>query len=312
MFASVLAAAALTHSEMIERMNAPSATRADGLVFVSGFCPREVREEYQAAVASFFGGVCRTLYESTREKSRTFRNPGIVVVLGEGDNTNSTAVVCEVRRRGADTRYLQVFIESPGTADADAMRTAAARGWFLAVRGEDPGDEGAARALRRADPRLRRQDDREEMRRWLEGGKVDGDDEAFLARMRTVTEPGAASTDDVLVFASRLVLVPDLCISPFAGKYHACAFPDAIGLVPKDPRLRLVAFRKASEIVVFGGGRGPAMMAAAQAYSEFLMELGRYTKTPDELRKMLDAADALLKAAFDAAKAHENEDATTT
>ena len=44
------------------------------------------------------------------------------------------------------------------------------------------------------------------------------------------------------------------------------------------------------------------LLAAADAYSVFLRELAAYRKTPDELGALLDAAEAKLAAAFDAAR----------
>ena len=69
-----------------------------------------------------------------------------------------------------------------------------------------------------------------------------------------------------------------------------------------DPAVRFAAYAKSAETVIFGGGRGASLYAAAIAYSAFLRELAAWNKPKEELLEMLKSADGLLQKAFDESK----------
>jgi hypothetical protein len=140
-------------------------------------------------------------------------------------------------------------------------------------------------------------DERAELARWRERGEsAQGrDDEFYLKELRKVADPGNASREDVMVFASRLMLYPPYYDLPFAGRYTGCTFREAIALSRLDPVVRLVALQKSREVLVFGAGRGDAMTATAKAYSVFLVELARGKLSDADLETMLTAADEMLK-----------------
>lgn len=306
---AAILAAALTQEEIVERMKAPPATRLDGLVQVTGFCPAKVREEFQTPIAIFVSDVCERMYRYTHDVRRRFKSPGVVVMLGEGD-TENTNVVSTVQRRDEETFYTRIWLESPAAADISALRRATVKAYYLAVRGETIDDDAAEAAMRAADPGLRRADERAEMRLWMEGVKTSHDDEYFLALRRKISSLGHASPEDVLVFASRLMLFPETFSSPFCGKYRSCTFAEAVGLAARDARIRFLALAKETEVMAFGGGRGDELLSAASAYAAFLHELAMYKKPPEELLAMLYDAEAKLKAAYDKAEyddAHQDE-----
>ena len=211
---------ALTRAEIIERFRAPPVTKVEGLVQVFADCPADMRREYQLPVAGFVASVCRMLYSARMERPRRFTEPGIVVHIGDV-RTNDASVAFRPAVRPGGDRFARIMVPSPGYADMERLRMLTARAFLLAVDGRDPGDGGAVAALREADPELRVQDDRAELAAWRERGEyADGmDDEGYLKMLRRVMTPGRASREDVLVFASRLMLYPPWHAMPFCGKY---------------------------------------------------------------------------------------------
>ena len=119
--------------------------------------------------------------------------------------------------------------------------------------------------------------------------------------MRRILRPGIAFPRDVLVFASRLYLYPPQHDLRFAGRYDCLSFREAIAFVASEPTIRPLALVKAREMPVFGGGRGAALSAAADAYMRFLLELAKGEKDANGLARMLDDADTLLNIAFEEA-----------
>lgn len=299
--AAVLAAA-LTRAEMIDRMRAAPVGAANGLVSVIGDCPKEMRREFQRPIARFADGVCRTLYGG--EEPRRFDEPGIVIYIGDVQ-TNVTDVAVKERVSVTGTRYTQIRVPAPAYADLDRLRLEVARAFLLSVKGEKADDAAVVKALRAADPELRAADTEAELQDWLAGRPVEGDDEKFLSIMRTVQIPGRASTADVLRYASRLMLYSPSYHAPFCGRYDGCTFREAIDMAKSDPRVRIQAFLKVTDVVAFASGRGEALAAAATAYSDFLRALAVNKKGREELVGMLDEADARLDAAFDEARRRE-------
>ena len=116
--------------------------------------------------------------------------------------------------------------------------------------------------------------------------------------MRKVIRPGFASPRDVLLFASRLYFYPPQHDLRFADGRDCASFREAVALAGRDPAIRAMALTKAQEIFVFGGGRGNALGAAADAYVCFLVELAAGKRDETDLYVLLSAADALLESAF--------------
>jgi hypothetical protein len=287
---------ALTRAELIERFRTPPVTQVEGLVQVYADCPSDMRREYQLPVASYVADICKKLYSAGYAGRRRFMDPGIVVHLGSV-RTNDTAVVVATDVRPNGDRFMRITLPAPGFADMNALCLAVVRGFSLSVMGEEIDDERASRLLRMADPAARRAEERGELARWRERGEfAEGrDDEYYLKSLRKVSDPGTASTQDVLVFASRLMLYPPYYALPFGGRFAGCTFSEAIELSKVDPVVRFAAARKINEILLFGGGRGERMTAAAEAYAEFLKELARGEMSSEELWKMLSEADEKLK-----------------
>lgn len=294
-FAAILVLA-LTRAELIERFRTPPVTQVEGLVQVYADCPADMRREYQVPVARYAADICRRLYQARAAPHRRFDDPGIIVHIG-AVRTNIADVVVSTDTRANGDRFMRIKLPAPGYSDMDALRLAIVRGFYLALRGEELDDAGAALALRSTDPALRLEDERAELKRWRElGVAAEGhDDEYYLKQLRKVSNPGHASREDVAVFASRLMLYPPYYSLPFCGRFTGCTFRDAIELSKTDPVVRLAAVKKSRELLVFGGGRGDRMTAAAQAYSDFLVELARGKISAEELGTMLSEADDKLK-----------------
>ena len=281
---------AITRAELVERFRTPPITQVEGLVQVYADCPKDMRREYQMPVAGFVADVCRKLYHARLAEHRRFDEPGIVVHLGSvRTNVADVVVATDVRRNGA--KFMRISVPAPGFADMEALRLAVVRGFCLALNGEEVDDARARRLLRFADPELRLADDRAELARWREQGEfAEGrDDEYYLNVLRKIIEPGNASRQDVLLFASRLMLYPPYYDLPFCGRYTGCTFREAIALSKEDPVVRFVAARKVNEVLLFGGGRGARMTAASEAYADFLKELAKGEKSVEELEAMLAA-----------------------
>jgi len=300
--AAILLAAALTRSELIERMRAAPLTRVDGLVQVIADCPADMRREFQVPVAGFVSGVCNSLYAGTpRVPRRRFQEPGIVVYIGE-ERTNRTDVVVRTHKRQDGSRFTRMYIPAPGYADMRTLRRETAKAFFLAVQGEEIDDDAAERAIRDADPELKKAYRLEQLRRWQNGEPAEGTDEDFIKLSRVILTPGVAEPEDVMRFAGRLMLYPATYAHPFCGKFTSCTFAEAIDRAKEDPCLRFAAYAKAPEVALFGGGRSEELGAAANAYVLFLRDLAAYTKSKEELKDMLDAADEKLNIALEEAR----------
>lgn len=304
---------ALTRAEIIERFKAPAITKVNGLVQVFADCPKDMRGEYQMPVADFAAGICRKLEAKEGMKSPRFAEPGIVVYIGE-ERTNRVDVIAKVQKRGNDAKFTRIYLPAPEYSDVERFRLEVAKAFYLAVANKEIDDDAAREAIIACDPMLKVNDEYERLAEWIRGSGAHElfkgrnpmrVDEEYLKLFRTVIQPGVARRDDVLRFASRLRLHPKTFDSPIAGRYHDCSFADAIDLVDVDPRIRLFAYDKAPFVVAYGGGRSQELADAAVAYSEFLFELVRMTKSKDELREQLDAADTLLNIALERAREEE-------
>lgn len=287
---------ALTRAEILQRMRAPVIRQADGLVKVYAHCPEDMRREFQQPVARFAADTVGALYSSLAMRPVRFERALIQLYVGDV-RTNDTAVISRVRDT-ASGKLTDIYIFSPGYADLSRLRLEIVKAFFRAVKKEEVDDAAARRAYRRADPRVRVADERAGLERWLAGKPPEegdsADDEEYLALMRKVLEPGRASRRDVLIYASRLFLYPRTFDAPFLGRFHSVSFRDAVKLAKDDPEIRFAAYAKSGEMIVFGGGRGEKMAEASRMYWKFLLDLAAYTKSTDELLRLLDAADAKL------------------
>lgn len=301
-------------AEIMDRLRAPAITKVSGLVRVYADCPADMRSEFQSQIAGFAAAICRALYSHFNMQPRRFAEPGIAIHVC-GGRTNDARVVSSVRKRADGARFLRIKLPSPGYSDLEAFRTETARGFMLAVRGEDMAADAVRELLLEADPEMRRRIRYGEIAAWLRGEKpedgfADGAgqeayDERMLKLCRSVLAPGDARPEDVLRFASRLFLYPNSFDKPFCGAYHCCTFAEAARLKDEDPRIRFAAFAKASQVPLYGGGRGEDLAAAADAYSAFLLAVAQGEAEPDELKKMLDEADLKLNQAYEkACEAH--------
>lgn len=309
MLLAAIVVMALTRAEIVQRMRAPVVTQSDGMVKVYADCPEDMRREYQGPVAGFVADTVDTLYRSLAMKPLRFESPGLIVHVGDV-RTNVSDVVSRVSTNGARV-VTRIYLKSPGYADIGRLRVEVARAFYRSVKGQEISPAAASKALRRADPRLRISDERSRLESWLAtGGFGDEDekadvqkrDEEALALMRKILEPGVPSRRDVITFASRLFIYPRTFDEKFVGGSDCVSFRDAVKLARKDPRVRFLAFFKANELPVWGGGRGDGLRDAADAYVEFLRELAKFEKGEDELLRMLDEADERLKAVFSSVK----------
>ena len=307
---------ALTRAEIIERFRAAPMTVESGLVQVIANCPSEMRREYQMPIATFVSNICRELYSAPGESQKVFSEPGIIVYIGDG-LTNDSSVVARRFERGDGSKFTRIFLPSPGFSDIGRMRIETAKAYAFAVKGEVLDDAAAVKLLRKANPVLRAEDKEAEIEKIERGEVVGVDDEEYLKMCRTVSMPNFesetdtvhASEADVKRFSARLYLYPAVYSEPFCGKYDSCSFAEAIDLSAEDLRIRLQAMKKATEMLVYGGGRGEAMSEAAKAYSQFLLELAAYKKTPDELKALLADADAKLAKVLEEARKIKKGDA---
>ena len=291
---------ALTRAEIIERFKSPVITQADGFVQVFANCPEDMRREYQLPIARFAADTVRMLYGGLKMRPIRYRKPGLVIHVGDV-RTNRTDVIARVSTN--DQRVVsRLYVPSPGFADLDRLRTEVIRAFYRSVERVELSDAEAVAAYRRADPALRVADGRRRLELWLNGEGDLKDDEEGLRLMRKVFEPGRASRRDVLIFASRLYLYPPWFDVLFAGRFHSLSFREALRFAATDPYVRLAAAAKANDLPVLGGGRSEELTAAALAYREFLLELGRGEKSDAELKALLDEADEKLNMAFEKAQ----------
>ena len=294
---------ALSRAEIIARFKAPAVTQAEGMVRVYADCPEDMRREFQMPVASFAAETVKTLRRGLSLRSERCATPGIVICIGDV-RTNDATVVARVVTNGADV-VSRIYVRAPGYADIERLRVEVVKGFYRRVRRVELSDEEAVAAYRSADPELRVADERRRLEEWLATGRGVADDEEALGLLRRILRPGVASPRDVLVFASRLYLYPPQYDLRFIGRYDCLSFREAVSFAAAEPTIRLLALAKASEVPVFGGGRGAAMTAAADAYMRFLLELAKGEKNADGLLRMLDEADALLNVAFEEAVKRE-------
>jgi len=286
---------ALTREEIIERFRASPVVQVEGLVQVIPDCSAEMRRKYQLLVAGRAAGACRALYASEMKKPQRFAEPGIVIHIGDSTN-RITNVVVRVQERGDGTRYTRIGLPAPGHSDQRALAVAIAQAYFLSVHGKTVDGDQAWRALMSSDPELRVAEACGKLADWSQRGVyAEGmDDEDYLKLSRKVLMPGRLTKHELSNFASRLCLYPLLYDAPFAGKYTSIDFETAVKLRKKDLTVRFAAFVKAKQVLIFGAGRGEDLQAAAEAYSEFLTELGRDEKTDGELLALLDTANGKL------------------
>jgi hypothetical protein len=290
---------ALTRAEIIERMRAPVVTRADGLVKVYASCPEDVRREFQSPVARFAADTVSLMYRSQSIRPRRFSGGEIVIHLGD-TRTNDTRVIARVRR-GAGRPVSRIYLENPATADIGAFRREIIKAFFRSVLDKEIDDAAADRAARDADPSTRIKDARERLENWL-AGKGGVDAEEGLKLMRKVLEPGRASRRDVLVFASRLFIYPETFDQRFCGRFKVLSFRDALRFAKADPRIRLAAYRKSGEMVLFAGGRGEKLAEAGELYCKFLQSL---TRLDGDAARLLDEAEEKLNVALEEARRRE-------
>ena len=287
---------ALTRAEIIERFRSPVVTQADGLVKVYADCPEDMRREFQSPIARFAADTVQTLYQGLAKKPVRFGKPGIVISVGDV-RTNLADVVTSVTTN--DGRVVtRLKVKAPGYADLYRLRLEVIRGFYRAVEGRELSEDEAVAAYRQAVPELRVYDERQKLEDWL-AGRGTTDDEEGLKLMRRVFEPGKASRRDVLIFASRLYLYPPQRDVRLAGKYESLSFREAAKFGRIDPLTRLVAYQKANDLPVLGGGRGEELSAAAMAYRTFLLELAAAKKSEEELLDLLEAADTKLNVAYE-------------
>lgn len=290
---------ALSRAELLERFNAPVVTQSDGLVKVYAMCPEDMRKEFQSPVARFAADTVSVLYGGLMKKSVRCETPGIVIHLGEV-RTNNPEVVSRAYTND-DVVATHITILSPGFADLYRLKLEIVKGFYRRIVGKELTDDEAVDAYRHADPKLRVVDERMRLERWLMGELV-LDDEEGIALMRKVFEPGVASKRDVLIFASRLYFYPPQCDLRLLGKYESLSFAEAVKLGAKDPLIRMLAYLKANDMLLFGNGRSAEMSAAAVAYRKFLLALAAGRCDVGELEKLLEDADVKLNIAMEKAE----------
>ena len=290
---------ALTRAEILERFRAPVVTQSDGLVQVYADCPEDMRREYQGPIASFAAETVKTLYQGLAKKPVRFEKPEIMIHIGDV-RTNLTEVTVRVTTN--DNRVIsRIRVKAPGYADLYRLRLEVVRAFFRSVEKREVTEREAVSAYRKGDPALRVFDERMKLEDWL-AGRGTKDDEEGLRMMRRVFEPGKSSPRDVLIFASRLYLYPPQHDIRFLGGFDRLSFREAVRVGRMDPLARIVAYQKAAEFPVLGGGRSPELAVAADAYQAFLFEFAKGEKDEKELKALLDDADEKLNVAFERAE----------
>lgn len=293
---------ALTRAEILERMKAPVITQCEGLVQVYASCPEDMRREYQMPVASFAAETVKALYRGLAIAPKRHSRAGIMVYIGDV-RTNDTTVIARASTNDARVAT-RIYLKSPGFADLRRLRLEVIKAFCRCVAGEEVDDEAAVLRYRQSDPRFRIEDERRRLATWLAGtdaGSTREDDEANLARIRKVIEPGVATRDDVRLFASRLFLYPSEYDRPFCGRYGCLSFSDAARLAKADANIRLSAYRKSSMMIVYGGGRGERLAEASKAYFSFLLEVAKGELEEQKLKDILEDADTKLNLALEEA-----------
>lgn len=278
---------ALTRTELIDRLTASPTILSDGLVKVIPDCPAEMRKEFQQPIGRFASDTMEFLFQGHAVQRRRFLEPGIVIYIGD-ETTNNVSVVSRV-----SNKTTKIYLPSPGYSDIDKLRLELVKGFALALEDLELDDEGAVKYYRFASPELRVADERADLEKWI-NAEAKLDNEEGLRLLRKVIEPGKASERDLKTFASRLYLYPKNFGAPFMGKYTSLSFADAIKFARKDPAVRLAAYQKAVEIIIYGGGKGEKLQAASEAYSKFLREFSAGQASRNKLIKLLSEANTLL------------------
>ena len=307
LLASILVLA-LSRAEILERLRMPPVSQLDGLVKVYADCPEDMRREYQLPVASFAADVCRAIQRGRGDQLSRFASAGVVIRIGEV-RTNVTDVLVRTDTRADGSPVTFIYLPAPGHADPDRLRIETAKAYGRCVAHAEWNDAAAFEAVCEGDAELRVVGRLRKLARWRAGEDVGADDEQMLKLARSILVPGTATSVDAATFASRLVLYPPTYDTPFAGRYVTLDFRDAI-VLRKDVRVRLAACLKANELIVYGGGRGDGLAAAASAYATFLRELARGKLSDAALAAILDAADAALKSVWDDARKREEAEAS--
>ncbi len=119
-------------------------------------------------------------------------------------------------------------------------------------------------------------------------------DERLARLTRAVLSPGRATSWDLKVFTSRLLLYPAEFDKNIGANGTSCTFREAIALAAENSTVREAAARKAREMLFCAIGRGSALAAVAEAYRLFLTGLAR-GDSPDELGRLLDDAETQLQ-----------------
>ena len=289
---------ALSRAELIERFKAPVITQADGLVRVYANCPEDMRREYQQPIARFAAETVKTLYQSLARKPERFSRAGIVIHVGDV-RTNLTTVTSRAVTNDAVVTS-RIDVKAPGTADLYRLRLEIIRAFFRVVEKREISEEDAVAVYRKGNPVLRIADERMVLEDWLAGRKT-MDDDAGLKLMSRVFDPGRASPRDVLIFASRLYLYPPQYDLMFLDKFDRLSFAEALRFGRIDALVRLMAYQKALELPVLGGGKSSELGSAADAYQAFLFAFAKGEADEKELKALLDAADEKLNVAFEKA-----------
>lgn len=298
LFACLLLLASLTRAEIIDRFKAAPVVQVDGLVQVRAECNADMRREFQVPIASFASEICRRLYVADKLKERHFASPGVAIVIGDV-TTNLPIVVSRPETRDDGTKWTRILVPSPGFVDRYRFGLAVVKGYCRAVHGLDIDDDAALLRIRASYPELKIEDEYRSLAEWYEGKRGKEDDETFLRLQRSVLNPGRVHPLDVEIYASRLYLYPETFEAKFCGMFDCVSYREAITLAKRDPRIRLAAYRKIQEAILFASGRGDKMSAAGVAYAAFLNDLYKNEKTEAELTSLLDVADIILKGALD-------------
>ncbi len=288
---------AISRADLVDRFRAPVITEAEGLVQVYADCPADLRREYQLPVSKFAAATVNTLYEGLSLRPQKFTKAALIVHIGEV-RTNVTDVVVNVTTNDS-LAVTRLTLPAPQYADLYRFKLEIVKAFFRSVKGVELSDDEAISEYRHADPALRVEEERIRLDEWLALGK--GDDEEGIRLLRRIIKPGTAFPRDVLIFASRLFLYPSQNDLAFAGRFKCLSFAEALKVSGYDPMVRIAAYFKAREMTVFGGGKGPLLQSAAEAYERFLYEFAKGEKGLDELKSLLDDADVKLNIAFEEA-----------
>ena len=297
LFLAILLAAlsAAERAEFIARFKTPPVTVVSGLVSVYADCDAGQRREFQQPVADFAGNICRRLYTADNLREEHQEHPAIAIHVqdGRGPDTN---VVTTVMTRD-EHKFIRIRLPSPRYSDMDALRNAVVRGYYLTIHNKEISDDEAAVIFAELSPEVRAANRMAEVAAWRDAGhlKLGEDDESMLKEMRKVHIPGEITGPELQVFASRLNLYPESYRFPFAGKYHTLSFLEAIDVAKDDPAVRLAAANKVQELLLYGSGHGEEMSTLVKEYGLFLVELAKYEKPPEELKRILFATDLKMK-----------------